>query len=86
LVERLSLWTHVSSEKIKLKQASKQKAPKSSIAETSAIAKQLETAEQHIQLAVDLIYLLESNEMRAETVLKALDIVAADFTKKLAPN
>ncbi|GHB78327.1 hypothetical protein GCM10008107_29770 [Psychrosphaera saromensis] len=46
----------------------------------------LETAEQHIQLAVDLIYLLESNEMPAETVLKALDIVAADFKQKLIPS
>jgi hypothetical protein len=74
----------VSSEKIKLKQASKQKAPKSSIAETSAIAKQLETADEHIQLAVDLIYLLESNEMQPDTVLKALDIVQADFQSKLS--
>jgi hypothetical protein len=46
----------------------------------------LETAEQHIQLAVDLIYLLESNEMPIETVLKARDIVAADFKQKLTKN
>ena len=67
-----------------MNQASKQKASESSIAETSAIAQQLETADEHIQLAVDLIYLLESNEMQPETVLKALDIVQADFQSKLA--
>ena len=76
MVERLSLWTPKNYEKTKLSE----NLPPYNETQT------LETAEQHIQLAVDLIYLLESNEMRAETVLKALDIVAADFTKKLAPN
>ncbi len=45
----------------------------------------LEQADQHIQLAVDLIYLLESNDLPAETVVKALNIVTADFKQKLNP-
>ncbi|MDD1793000.1 pleiotropic regulatory protein RsmS [Enterovibrio sp. ZSDZ42] len=42
----------------------------------------LEQAPDDIKLAVDLIYLLESNKVAPETVLKALDIVRADFEKK----
>ena len=42
----------------------------------------LENAPAHVKLAVDLIFLLESNEMDKETVLRALDIVKADFEAK----
>ena len=49
----------------------------------SKITKELESADEHIQLAVELIYLLESNGISANTVLKALDIVKTDFEKKL---
>ncbi|AZZ97602.1 DUF2496 domain-containing protein [Pseudoalteromonas rubra] len=45
--------------------------------------KTLESAPEHIKLAVDLIMLLEQNEVPAEQVLAALEIVQADFTKKL---
>lgn len=44
----------------------------------------LDKAPQHVQLAVDLIQLLEENELDAETVLKALAIVSQDFETKLA--
>ncbi|WP_081796317.1 pleiotropic regulatory protein RsmS [Enterovibrio calviensis] len=40
-------------------------------------------APDDIKLAVDLIYLLENNEVAPETVLRALDIVRADFEKKV---
>lgn len=45
-------------------------------------ASPLESAPAHIKLAVDLIYLLESNELDKETVLQALEIVKADFEAK----
>lgn len=51
--------------------------------ETDEVTKQLESADEHIQLAVDLIYLLESNKIAPNVVVKALDIVSADFNKKL---
>jgi hypothetical protein len=51
--------------------------------ETDEVTKQLESADEHIQLAVDLIYLLESNKIDPNVVVKALDIVSADFNKKL---
>ncbi|RZM85264.1 YbaM family protein [Pseudoalteromonas rubra] len=43
----------------------------------------LDQAPEHIKLAVDLIMLLEQNEVPAEQVLAALEIVQADFAKKL---
>ncbi|WP_407330903.1 pleiotropic regulatory protein RsmS [Enterovibrio sp. 27052020O] len=43
----------------------------------------LEQAPDDIKLAVDLIYLLESNHVTPETVLKALEIVKADFERKV---
>ncbi|KAF7786740.1 MULTISPECIES: YbaM family protein [Pseudoalteromonas] len=43
----------------------------------------LEHAPEHIKLAVDLIMLLEENNVPAEQVLAALEIVQADFAKKL---
>lgn len=42
----------------------------------------LENAPEHVKLAVDLIYLLESNELDTKTVLQALEIVKADFEAK----
>lgn len=42
----------------------------------------LEQAPAEVQLAVDLIYLLESNEIDPEIVLAALDIVRKDYEAK----
>lgn len=44
----------------------------------------LDDAPQEIKLAVDLIYLLESNEIAPEVALKALAIVEKDLRRKLA--
>lgn len=43
----------------------------------------LDNAPEDIKLAVDLIYLLESNEISPEVVLSALAIVKKDFEEKL---
>ncbi len=43
----------------------------------------LENASPELQLAVDLIYLLECNEIAAETALAALEIVKKDYQDKL---
>ncbi len=43
----------------------------------------LTEAPQHVQLAVDLIYLLESNDIAPETALEALEIVRKDLLSKL---
>lgn len=43
----------------------------------------LEQASADVKLAVDLIYLLESNELDPEIVLAALDIVKKDYEAKL---
>ena len=42
----------------------------------------LETAPNEINLAVDLIQLLEENELPLETTIEALEIVLADFKNK----
>ncbi|MBJ7549951.1 pleiotropic regulatory protein RsmS [Marinomonas ostreistagni] len=42
----------------------------------------LETAPDHIKLAVDLIALLEENEIPNETVIAALEIVLSDYRNK----
>jgi len=42
----------------------------------------LDTAPDEIKLAVDLIYLLESNNVDPTTALKALEIVKKDMEKK----
>lgn len=42
----------------------------------------LATAPQEVQLAVDLIMLLESNNIDSNIALKALDIVKADLENK----
>jgi len=43
----------------------------------------LENAPDEVKLAVDLIMLLENQDLPAETVLKALEIVKRDFEGKL---
>ncbi|MGR5195003.1 pleiotropic regulatory protein RsmS [Vibrio rotiferianus] len=43
----------------------------------------LDDAPAEIKLAVDLIYLLETNEIDPETALKALKIVQSDLENKL---
>lgn len=44
----------------------------------------LATAPAHVQLAVDLIALLETNELEPKLVLAALAIVTRDYQNKLA--
>ncbi len=44
----------------------------------------LDRALHEFQLAVDLIYLLESNKIVPEIALAALDIVKRDYQEKLA--
>ncbi|GGA94351.1 pleiotropic regulatory protein RsmS [Agarivorans gilvus] len=44
----------------------------------------LETAPKHIQLAVDLIQLLEENQIEPKLALQALAIVTDDYENKLA--
>ena len=44
----------------------------------------IEQASESIQLAVDLIYLLETNEIDPETALEALHIVEKDLQQKLS--
>ncbi|MBU9811195.1 pleiotropic regulatory protein RsmS [Rahnella sp. C60] len=43
----------------------------------------VENAPPELQLAVDLIYLLECNEIAPETALAALEIVHRDYQEKL---
>ena len=43
----------------------------------------VEKASPELQLAVDLIYLLECNEIAPETALAALAIVQLDYQRKL---
>lgn len=43
----------------------------------------LDNAPDEIKLAVDLIYLLESNKVDTNVVLAALEIVKTDFQAKL---
>ncbi|MFA1559673.1 pleiotropic regulatory protein RsmS [Aliivibrio fischeri] len=42
----------------------------------------LDNAPDEIKLAVDLIYLLESNKVDKETAIQALEIVLSDFKNK----
>lgn len=44
----------------------------------------LDSAPDEIKLAVDLIYLLESNDVDPVTALHALDIVKQDMEKKIS--
>ncbi|MBS0968298.1 DUF2496 domain-containing protein [Chimaeribacter arupi] len=43
----------------------------------------VENASPELQLAVDLIYLLECNEIAPDIALAALEIVARDYREKL---
>lgn len=43
----------------------------------------LNDAPDEIKLAVDLIYLLESNEVDPQVALKALEIVKSDLVQKI---
>ncbi|KJY83198.1 primosomal protein [Vibrio galatheae] len=43
----------------------------------------LDNAPDEIKLAVDLIYLLESNEVDPQVALEAIKIVQADLERKL---
>ncbi|HBC5289694.1 TPA: pleiotropic regulatory protein RsmS [Citrobacter koseri] len=43
----------------------------------------LENAPDDVKLAVDLIVLLEENQLPAQTVLRALEIVKGDYENKL---
>ena len=43
----------------------------------------LENAPKHIQLAVDLIELLETNNISSQVAVAALELVLADFQAKL---
>ena len=52
--------------------------------EISSVSEELKNAPKHVQLAVDLIYLLESNNLDKTTILKALEIVKQDFESKQA--
>ena len=46
----------------------------------------LETAPKHIQLAVDLIEILEANKVDNITAVEALKIVLNDYQAKLVSN
>ena len=47
-------------------------------------ASPLDNAPEDVKLAVDLIYLLESNEIDPRTALSALAMVKADLERKIA--
>jgi hypothetical protein len=42
----------------------------------------LDSAPKHVQLAVDLIQLLEENPIPTKTIIAALEIVQQDFQRK----
>ncbi len=44
---------------------------------------ELDKAPDEIKLAVDLIYLLETNEVSPKVALKALEVVKADLEEKI---
>lgn len=43
----------------------------------------LDKAPEHVKLAVDLIYLLESNDISAQIALDAIELVKADLLEKV---
>ncbi|MBD5771278.1 DUF2496 domain-containing protein [Marinomonas colpomeniae] len=43
----------------------------------------LDNAPKHVQLAVDLIELLETNNVKSQVAVAALELVLADFQAKL---
>ncbi|PJC87655.1 primosomal protein [Vibrio sp. HA2012] len=50
---------------------------------TDKPAQTLDNAPEEVKLAVDLIYLLESNEVDPQTALSALEMVRLDLERKL---
>ncbi|WP_428776056.1 pleiotropic regulatory protein RsmS [Vibrio sp.] len=46
----------------------------------------LSKAPDHVKLAVDIIYLLESNNIEAEVALEAIEIVKSDLQQKLTES
>lgn len=52
----------------------------------SDISQELDNAPEEIKLAIDLIYLLESNEVDPEIALKALKIVENDLKSKVSSS
>ena len=50
---------------------------------TQSTSSSLDNAPEDIKLAVDLIYLLESNEIDPQTALSAINIVKNDLEAKL---
>ena len=50
--------------------------------EVKKAAHPLEDAPEHVQLAVDLIMLFESNNINTDTAIKALEIVQSDLMNK----
>ena len=48
----------------------------------SDIATQLANAPKHVQLAIDLIMLLEQHDVQPQDVIAALEIVKADYQAK----
>jgi hypothetical protein len=50
------------------------------------ISEQLAQAPQHVQLAIDLIMLLEQHDLDPADVIAALDIVKSDFINKQGQN
>lgn len=52
----------------------------------SAKSTPIDGAPPEVQLAVDLIYLLESNQISVETALAAIKIVEKDLQQKLQKN
>ncbi|MBE7215822.1 DUF2496 domain-containing protein [Shewanella benthica] len=63
----------------KLNKPESEKAPTN----TTAAASSLDDAADEIKLAVDLIYLFESNKIEVEVALAAIEIVKADLMSKL---
>lgn len=51
--------------------------------QTSSSASSLEHAPEQVKLAVDLIYLLESNEIQPQVAIEAIEIVREDLLRKL---
>jgi len=51
--------------------------------QTSSSGSPLENAPEQVKLAVDLIYLLESNEIQPQVAIEAIEIVREDLLRKL---
>ncbi|CAG19420.1 conserved hypothetical protein [Photobacterium profundum SS9] len=60
-----------------------QHSTQSSIMSKDTIPSSLSSAPEDVQLAVDLIYLLESNDIKPEIALAALEIVKKDLESKI---